>query len=134
MSVEEIGKEICAVIKERKDDPSFSLKKHQLPSNTLYGWSFEGKSTKPTPVKTRSRAWKFIIEGREEMISIDEVNKDIYSGIKERKENLTRVLRKHQINPRTFYGWFSGKKSPSGPNIEKLHRLLAEYGTKKEAA
>ena len=67
-------------------------------------------------------------------MSIEEIGKEICAAAKERKENLTRALRKHQINPRTFYDWSSGKKAPSEPNLEKLHRLLAEYSHHRDAA
>ena len=60
-------------------------------------------------------------------MSVEEIGKEICAAAKERKENLTRTLRKHQINPRTFYDWSSGKTLPSEPNLEKLYRLFAEY-------
>ena len=67
-------------------------------------------------------------------MSIEELSREISTAVKERKANLTRELRKHQINPRTFYDWSSGKKAPTGENLEKLQELHKTYATKKEAA
>ena len=67
---------------------------------------------------------------------VEEIGREICTAAKERKDNLTRALRKNQINPRTFYDWSSGKTHPSEPNLKKLHRLFAEYTEqqKREAA
>ena len=64
-------------------------------------------------------------------MSAEEISKEISLVVKSRKKNLTKALRRHKINPTTFYDWYAGKKSPSDSNREKLLALYSSYSMQK---